>query len=154
MRAPAWDFETWKPSTTRGISREGRRDGANGWAFFSGSSRDDSDNKFGRHEKQMNKLIHWATVKQVRNVARGKFELIEFSPYPLGHKKKKSNVNLFWQKVHTKCSLNNIGPDFGTRDSGFDPWQQEKNIINVFILHWAKGRKRDSRFDPWQKGEI
>ena len=91
MRAPAWDFETWKPSTTRGISREGTRDGANGWAFFSGSSReDDSDNKFGRHEKQMNKLIHWATVKQVRNVARGKFEFIEYQPLSIGPQEEKN----------------------------------------------------------------
>ena len=54
-----------------------------------GELRDDSDNKFGRHEKkQMNKLIHWATVKQVRNVARGKFELIEYQPLSIGPQKK------------------------------------------------------------------
>ena len=59
---------------------------------------DDSDNKFGRHEKQMNKLIHWATVKQVRNVARGKFELIESALIHWATRRKKFNVNLFWQR--------------------------------------------------------
>ena len=59
---------------------------------------DDSDNKFGRHEKQMNKLIHWATVKQVRNVARGKIEFIECQPLSIGPQEEKIQCELILAK--------------------------------------------------------
>lgn len=74
----------------------------------------------------MNKLIHWATVKQVGNVARGKIEFIEYQPLSIGPQKEKIQCELILAKMHTKCALRNIGPDFGTRDSGFDPWQQKE----------------------------